>query len=81
MGIYWKRKIDVFDLLGQRRRNCSATVVLPWKKAEKSTIVTLIGEIKPLKYKVTPNGIEVTIPEKVRSFASQPAWVFKVTNK
>ncbi|MGX7686463.1 alpha-L-fucosidase [Flectobacillus roseus] len=77
-----KEKSTYLTYLAKEGETVPATVVLPWKKAEKSTIVTLIGEIKPLKYKVTPNGIEVTIPEKVRAaFASQPAWVFKVTNK
>jgi hypothetical protein len=40
-------------------------VVLPWKKAEKSTVITLVGEVKPLKYKVTAGIALRTIPEKV----------------
>ncbi|MFC5411693.1 alpha-L-fucosidase [Larkinella bovis] len=57
-----------------------ATVTLPIAPGQSKVNLTILGTKQPLKWKKAGNGVEVTVPEKVRQqLAGKPAWVFKIS--
>ncbi|WP_460673272.1 alpha-L-fucosidase [Larkinella ripae] len=57
-----------------------ATVTLPIAPTQARATLTILGTKQALKWKKAGNGVEVTVPEKVRQqLAGKPAWVFKLS--
>jgi alpha-L-fucosidase len=56
-----------------------AKVTIPAVKAPAKSKLYLKGYDKPLKYAVTDKGIEVAIPDKIKTKGESPAWVFKIS--
>ncbi len=52
-------------------------ITIPGFGAKKDEKAILLGHKKPLKYRISAGGLEVTLPKGIdKSLGSQPAWVF-----
>jgi alpha-L-fucosidase len=78
-----KASIDAFfttknaDLFAILPRWPGRTFLLKDVTAAKS--VTLLGSAAPLKFKATPGGISIQLPDLPPELLAQPAWVVKVS--
>lgn len=70
--------IYAFYLAGEQEHTLPARIDLPGMKAQKGSKVLLLGYDRPLSWKPSEQGMEISIPEKLQKAPpGRYAWVFK----